>query len=517
MPDDWKLVLSQKQLEIMQECRKPDGMRKLIFINGPKFTGKTVGCENAVADHAWNTNGARIAVIAKTVGAGDDCGVWTDLCEKVIPHWISGGFGMDWWYSGRGKRYFGPRQKSGSKKLYCELRSKFGTKSHIQLESLQDERDVEGLFFNRYFTMIYWCEVQQYLDEKTFKTLNASLRMTPQVPEEQHVLLCDGNPSDLGEQSWQWKKWFQFRTDTEVPEDQKAIQKNLRLILVYLEDNPFLSEARKAEIRADYASNPDLYARYVEGRWVKASSDALFAGVFQPSVHVIGDEKSHDPDILMPSEQCIELITSWDLGSANPAIVMAEKIMFEAPTEDNPEKEDEMFQFIDELVFVRQNISVSEITEMVVEKMEYWEKELGRKILWRHWSDTSSFDHKQSIAQRSEHEEVYLASGRLIELRAVEKGHGSVARAIRLWRKLLFQDRLRFSAAKCPKLIEMNQSLKRKKNVPGDTISDVDDSRHVFDAARYLVSKECWESQFENILVLPRLKSEAKRLVSVPL
>ncbi len=546
------LECSEKQLEIRRACLERTGRRKYIFINGPKWTGKTRGALSAVVEHAWNVKNARICVIVPTIGAGDDSGVWSELIEKEIPRWIEGDFGLTWWEDKRKtKQRTGAKQKGASKKLYCEITNKHPCdacngsgkkknrvcdvclgngcgKSHIEMDSLKDERDVEKDFFNRYYTMIYWGELQNFKERHTFDTLIQCLRVDGVPNDDDYLMLCDGNPSDLGEDAWQYKLWFDFRVDRDVPPEQKPLQQNLKLIIVTLADNPYLSDQRKREIESSYDHDPDLKARYILGQWKKSSSDALFAGSFKQSMHVIDVDTDGNPVELVPEADCISLISSWDPGGANPAMVIAEKCWREIVIKGDS-KEEAIFKFIDELVFVKGDISIAEFTELVMEKLEYWEKYIGRPIKWQHWSDNSAFTQKESISKRTVYEEVYAASGGKIELEASDsqyrfgKGNpqnrpGTVAQGIRLWRKLLFQNRILMCNRKTPKLIQMCKSLRRKPKTTADIIAENDNNRHVFDAGRYLVSRECYDELQTEILDINNAKTaEVPDIISIRL
>lgn len=521
------LDLFDKQMEVIQRCEERGRGSKVLFVNGPKWTGKTIACVNAVVSHAWNTKGARINVVVPSITAGDDSGVWSVLTENIIPEWIEGDFGFDWWTPETGRAIRGPRQKGGSKKLYCELTNKFGGKSHIEMNSLKDERDVEKEFFNRYFTMIYWGELQNFKERHTFDTMLQCLRLKGHH-EDDFVMLCDGNPSDLGEESWQHKLFYQFRLADDIKEEEKPLQKKLQVLEIYLDDNIKLSDEKKQEIKSSYAHDPDLYDRYILGKWVKASTNALFLNKLKLSVHVIGDAKEIDPEMLVPQDDCMGLYGGWDPGSANPAFVMAEKVFRTVQrTKIRDGKkidewvEESVFKFIDELAFVKEDLTTGEFTELVMEKVNFWEAWLGRELQWIHWSDRSAFDQRESISNRYVYEEVYSVSGGKILLQAHEKSQirGTKAPSIRLWKKLLFQDRLFFSASMTPKLIEMNKVLRRdmRRGMPADSVDKGQNERHIFDAARYLVQSECWEELQDGIITLETDKRPEPKLMTVRL
>lgn len=500
------------------------------FIAGGFINHNTYAGLFAICDHAWNTDGGSVCVLCTSIPAGSSSGIWTLLTENVIPQWIEANFGFNWAPvdAGRWKnKLCKPRQDGATKKLYCCVTNRFGGRTRIELNSLKDERDVEKEFKNRYFSMIYWSEMSAFNDRRTFDTLLHALRM-PNVPEERHLLLCDTNPSDLGTEYFGWKIFYHTRTANpdDLDEAERPIQKHLKLVEFTLDDNFSLSVERKKEILSLFAHDPDLLARYGYGRWVKASSNALFISVFKPAIHVFGDVGELDPEMLLPEPNCSELITGWDPGGANPAMVIAEKVF--RPVQRLPTgggkleaKEESVIKFLDELAFVKENFSYAEFTELVMEKIRYWERFMGRELMWVHWSDRSCFDQREAISNRVPYEEIYAASGGKILLQAHEKSQarGTKAPGIRLWRKLLFQERMYFSAAMTPKLIEMNKVLRRdmRRGMPPDSVDKNQDERHIFDSARYLVMSENWEELQDGILTMETAKREEPRLISVRL
>jgi len=494
----FQLDLNQRQLELLRHCRKRDGLRKIILLNGPRYSSKTIGALNAFVDHAWNTKGACVNILVPTITAGTDSGVWTILTDKIIPQWIEGDFGLEWATRGT------PRQHGVTKKFYCLIKNKFGGTSRFEVNSLKDERRVEDDFKNRYFSGIYWSELSNYKYRKTFDTLIHGLRMMG-VPEDEHLMICDTNPADEGEDSWIYKLFYLKENEPE------AFRKTLHLIEFTLDDNTYLSDRRKQEIRDSFRYDPDLYARMAEGKWTKAAGNSLFADVFKHSIHVIGGD-GPDPEIIVPEEDCIELSTGWDFGWANPAAVFAEKVFRYVP---QFQKEMAVFKFFDELCFLKGEVTVADFTEAMLEKIDKWEGFLGRKIMWHHWSDRSAFDMLEPISNRYQYEEVFAASEGRIRLDAVDRRPGSVAQRIRLWRKLLYQQRLIFCKTECPKLVEMNQAIQR-----GSTqysIAKNSEHKHPFDAASYLVSRECYDELQEGIMALRTLKNPVPKLISIPL
>lgn len=507
----WFPDVFSKQAEVLNLCQQKTGRRKYILLSGPRWTGKTVAALNAVVDHAWNTKHAAISILCTSIQAGSDSGVWSLLIDKIIPLWIEGNFGLDW----DGKP--GARQHHVSKKYYCLLKNKHGGTSKIQLDSLKQEREVENDFKNRYLTMLYWSEVSSYKQAKTYHTLIQALRSLG-TSEDEFILLGDTNPADDGEDSWIYKEWFEFRRmdPQKLPEIERARQKCLHLLEWTPDDNPYLTPEFKMQKAAEFSADPDLYARYWEGKWKKSSTDALFVMNFRRSIHVEASTgPANDPEICVPEEGCTELSVGWDIGEANHAVEFSERVLMEAGEKLVPG-----FKFFDEIVILGGIVSIEELTIMALEKMDKWEEFLGREIVWKHWSDRSSLDQRQSISKRFPYEEVLDASDGEIRLTGVDNTRGSLAPSVRQWRKMLHQGRLIFSD-QCPRLVEVNTSLKCKNHIPDTVAESV--HKHPFDAARYIIMAELWEEMLNSIVNtsrrnrFSRYKRRPSATVSIPL
>lgn len=501
----------------MRLCRLRNGRKKIILVDGPRYSGKSEGCLNAIPDHAWNVKDAAVNVLVPSIPAGSSSGVWNELVERVIPDWIAGNFGMDWAPvesdSPRSRKKYRPHQDGATKKLSCYVTNKFGTKSRIELNSLQDERDVEAHFHNRYFSMIYWPELSIYKKEATFNTILLSLRGV-NFAQEDLVLLADSNPCPmLGKEHFVYKKWYEYRISDDIEPQHRDFQKSLHHVFISLDDNPYLSAQQKQDIRSTFAGDPDAYACYAEGKWIRAGdSQCLFINQFKRSLHVIeSTDNPDDPDIALPEDGCSELICGWDIGEANHAWTLLEKCY--ATKEYENQQEQSIFKFIDELEFVGDDLSVAAFTEAVMRKRLKWHEYFGKPINWIDWSDRSALDQREAISDRFPADEVYATSGGSIKLMGVENIVGTLGPSIRLWRKLLFQQRLLFSAARCPKLIEMNTAIRRGA-VP-DTVAKQSPYKHIFDAGRYPIMKECWNELAQSVLQIRRQAQPIIPLISV--
>lgn len=473
------------------------------FIGNGFINHNTFSCHHAVCNHAWNTDGGNICLLTITQGVGIDSGVWTHLTEIFLPEWINGNFGMEWVKK--------PWIQNTTKKPCCEVSNAYGNKTRISLESLRNEDEVEARFKGKAYSMIWINELSKFKKRKTFDTLKQQLRM-PHLKEEQHLFLADTNPDlDLGVASWIYQLWYVFRTATieqlqalfpgKDPNDFIPLQKKLKLIEFSVDDNLWLTEDKKAQLRSDFGYDDDLFAAYYHGKWVTASEDALFYRVFRPKYHCVGEIETRvnpEPETMVPEPNCFELILGMDPGPTNCAAAIMEKTFRKEGDREVP-----VIKVLDELVIVGEDFDLPDYIQELVEKMDFWERVIGRpgKTIWRQWSDRMVFDMKVPFSDRLWHQHIFQCSEGKISLVAAERGKGSVKARIDLFRKLLFEDRIFFSNTYCPGTIQMCKSIKRDKNFE-DKIQKGSKDKHIFDAVTYAVSSELFDELNREIMMM---------------
>jgi len=507
MPVDDKGVYhvpaSPKQNELRAICRA--GIKRIVLANGTRRSTKTMGGEFCVCDHAWEVKTSEIAVITVTQGTGNDSGVWAELVERIIPERINGNFGFEWI-----KR---PYNEGVSKKPTCIVRNQFGQPAKIRLWSLKDEEEVEKRFKGQKFSMIFVPELSVFKKEKTFKTWLQCLRIPGplgvtreelgDIPND-HLFLADTNPSEEGDDSWIYRLWFKMLEGEDADAgDELALKNLLARIDFTINDNIFESKAELDLLKAQYASDQDLYDRYILGKWVKASTDAIFYGVFSEERHVwpikspVGEQ-----EILVPEEGCFELQTGWDLGTRNCSVTFTEKIKMEIENGTLVPA----FKVLDEHVIIGSDFMLFEFVELILDKMDYWEKQAGRPVMWTHWSDRNIFSVRDLSGRIYLNQAVHEASeGRIVIQGAYDAqrtsgpGSSSIEMRIDITRKLLYEGRIIISRYKCPATIEMFKSIRRKAN-SAVGIAVGSKFKHPFDSGSYIWASECYEEMQMSVI-----------------
>lgn len=449
--------------------------KRYLLVDGVRKSSKSVSIDAKLCRHLWEIKYARVGIVSKTLGQGK-IGVWNDLCGWIIEQWIAAGIGFE--YTQR------PKMEADTKMSSFKIKNLYGGESECQLHSLQHEQEVEIKFKDSRFSMIYLVEADKFKERKTFTVLTDQLRALG-VPYEQHQFIADCNPPEEGEDHFLHDVFIK-RFGTGNKPDPHFDDKFQRIPFV-LEDNTFLSPVEVEEQKTKYLYDPDLYARWTEGKWVKYSAGGHFKDLFISNIHIHGNASARDPDeweIMVPTENCVELFTGSDPGDTNHATVFSAKRETEKGT---------AFDIIDELVLLDRPVSIEEYVELFLQKMDFWEKLLKErygteKVRWRHWSDLSAFKFN-AAADNYVHQLVHQFSGGRIIFNNAGRLPGFVSQRLSLVKKLLFQQRL-FASAQLKFLQTMFRNL-RKGKLAHELIDPHSPEKHVFDAMTYMLAHEC--------------------------
>ncbi|MGW8178984.1 MAG: phage terminase large subunit, partial [bacterium] len=405
----WYPELAPKQLEIY------NSKGRCILASGPKMSGKTWGNLHRLIRHAIETPKARIGMFAKTVKNAKSGGVWADILDIVLPEWLDAGVTKITTRKSDGT--YGPKQDAQTRMMYIRLKNMYGSESEIQLHSIDNEREVEAIAKGTRFSMFYFAELSNFKSRLVFDITSDQLRM-PGLEFWDHLWLADTNPSDDGPDSWIYKLWYEDRLDPDSKTP--ALQKQLALIEVMIRDNPYLSDEEREALMQRFSHDKDLYSRYIEGKWTRASKGSLFGDYYREETHRIGNVDSineEEWEVLLPSDHCHTLLTGWDLGDKYHSAHIAEPIETVEGT---------VYMILDEVNHITDdNMGISEFVEKFMDRYEVWLKQCKREPSWRHWSDSAALTNYRAGAEGYDQNLVYRYSDGNVDLNGAPKFPGS--------------------------------------------------------------------------------------------
>lgn len=506
------LKIAPKQMEGLLLCRQ----KKFVLFSGPRKSAKSMGALTALCDHAWETPHGEVALVAVSQTSGLQSGMWDQLVDGIMPKYMALDKGMKWIRE--------PFTAQSSKRPTCVVTNKFGGRCRFQLESLKDEREVEERFKNKNYTAVFVTELSNFRQRKTFSIWSQTLRSIHGLDPKQFLFLGDTNPSDEGDESWIYHLWFVRRTQTyeqycefqaeralpiSSEPDFQALNAQLGLLQFEIADNIFLTDAEVSELIEEHCHDQDLYDRYILGKWVKASTTALFHKHFREGIHVAGELETPgnpDPMMLVPQDQTWKLYLSIDPGtSANSAGYIFEKVILDL---GKGRLSLPIFSILDETAIIGEDHTVDEFTLMLCERMFWWEQYTGRIYEWAAWSDRSVFEHRDNSSGKYYHQLIFEASARFwrqkyeqtqtvqyadraIVLQAADRSPKSLPHRVDLARRLMYEQRLIVSRTRCPRLIQCFKSMPAAKNDP-NVPPKGHHLKHGFDGCFYGVAEESY-------------------------
>lgn len=482
--------------------------RRATLVSGPRKSGKTHGLLHDLVDHGWQTRpaknykeggikGAQVAMFSRTIKNARDGGTWNNILKVVIPEWAQNcpGFELTTFDTDGN-----PGQKTDgvTRTPYFRFKSKHGGEAEFRLFSLDHDKDIEDKIKEQSFTAIYFSELDKFKDRSVFSVTMPSLRSS-YLNRNEMYWIADTNPSEEGEESWIYEMFYQERLceydghcaiarkrgfEPMPPEVFRQFQEDMTVIEIKPEENPCIDPKDIIELKAIYSYDPDLYKRYVEGKWVlgKGNRSRHFSGYFFMDIHVEGDVSALDEkdwQVLIPRTTTFGVITGWDLGDTNHSAHIIDK---------HGEKEKSIYYVLDEHVSIGVDLSTVEFSEGFMEKLKRLDRTAGRVLFTeRNWSDRSSIEKYNSTGDTFQYLEVLAATGARIFLQGVPKGPGSVRQRVRLIKRLLHERRL-FVSAHCTATIEMLKNLRKGSTEDQFVVSNV--HKHPFDSLSYALLME---------------------------
>lgn len=452
---------------------------RFLLLSGPRKTGKTFASVAKICRHLWENNGAVVGIVGKSIRSIKSSGVWQDLVtsEIGIRQWLRAGIGFEYDTE--------PKITGDTKMSFFRIRNMYGTTSECQVHSLEHDHEVEQKFKGTRYTMFYLPEADLFKSESVLQILADQLR-SETVAFADYQILLDCNPAEEGEEHWIHRSFYRKCGEDGEPFSKTRAEK-YQYYEFFLEDNPYISEEEKQDIRDQYAHDKIKQARYVFGKWERDTAGGVFEDVWSEQRHVVGSTNGPKDDwqILIPNQYSHEFSVGLDTGDVNHAA------SFICPRETDTET---IFDLIDELVVVDRQISLADFTEGLLEKKDSWEKIVrdlygaNHKIVWRYWSDPSAAERYRSAADSFDAKIIRNVSDGQIVLGFASKGAGSVKRRKDLLRRLLFQNRLLVSA-QCRSHIEMFRYLKPGPS-QAEPVQRSSVHKHCFDSLTYCLMNE---------------------------
>lgn len=458
----WYPSRAEKQQKIF------DCAHRYTLIHGPRKTGKSTGIQHKVFRWLVQTENASVGIFSRTTRNGKQ-GVWKALIGDIYRSWNA--MGMTEWVKE-------PGYEMDTKMAFFRLRNQYGGYSECQLHSINYDENAEELLKDSTFTHIYMVEADRF-DRKSFNALQMTLR-SASVPYERQQFILDCNPPEEGEDHWLHDVFFKAKGETSM-EQWKLLHEQ---ISVSIDENPFLNEIQKQEIYRTYQHDKILLDRYYYGKWVRGLDNSAFSDVFMPNFHIVGEfdanKRESEMELLRPSTGSYVMDVGLDVGDVNTAV------SFGCPRIDGHWI---AYDIVDEIVYLKDRVTLDELTVEIMAHMDKWD-EYFEKILktkkpqWRFWSDPSSLKFKGAIGG-TEAQLMELRSNGRIMMQGVYKAPGTVLKRLDLMKRMLFEERIFFSA-KCFRHIEMLRNLRRGLSQT-HIIDRGSDYKHVFDSVTYML------------------------------
>lgn len=447
---------------------------RILLVEGARKSGKSIAIAHKLIRHAVENDGAVIGIFAISKSAGK-VGAWNDL--------IARGAAIDQWREIGVEYAVEPKYEADSKMAYFRIKTPptaskpKGGEAEFQLHSVNNENQVEGKVKGSRFSCIMVSEADNFTKASTIMALRSQLR-SYLVPESRFQLILDSNPPEEGVDHWLYEMFFKN------PDDKTGT------VHFSIDDNIFFTAEQKKELYDTYKHDKSLLDRYYYGKWVKASAHGVFADVFLPNIHIVGEMPSYaDPlnyaqrdswPILRPDPEAKIFEEGWDIGDVNFGYVIGVPRW-------NPVHRVICYDILDELAYTNTRAGLEDIVDEVMDRRNYWakwhrEQNEFPNVRWSSWSDSSSLRHRISV-NGTEAVELFRLSDKKINLSGVKKGSGSVGRRRDLLKRMLAEQRLYISPL-CKNVLDMIRSIKSKNSFPIDPESK---HKHIFDALTYML------------------------------
>lgn len=381
------------RLNATQQLIFDDGAEN-IMAYGPKYTGKSIGCEHKVTRHCYEEWDALAWVLGnsyRTLALG----VCHDLTTLVLPAWKEGNRQPLFLYDadgelienphadelmddGIGLEYSGWKTDPHTKDLYLKIKNKFGGYSRIQVISIQHAVEVEDKVKGPAPSMVYLEESTNCQSREYFKWPRLQLgRRRGIIGPQQYLMSCNPEGPSNWVYHWGWESCVAKASDPRSrvwPHDpvKPGIRRSGKYsvyFVPYLENRHNVKKENREAVEEELKHDDIERRRLIGGEWVeRPSGEALFKQQFDAGRHIHGDAEKKRGLVPVPGHP---IVVSMDWGSRSVGIVFSQMIETDEGT---------LHLVFDEITYYLEMVKTSHLAGAIMEKMRFWNEWLRGEL-----------------------------------------------------------------------------------------------------------------------------------------
>lgn len=450
MSKGWHPDLNPTQKKIF------DSPANFVLGHGEKGSGKSIGFGHKIVRHCYENNNALALTIAPSIRTGNE-GIWYDLHNMILPEWKEG---MD-------LEYTESKLDPSTKDRHFWIRNRFNGWSKVLLMSIPNGSQVQDRVKGPAPSMVYIDELTNCnsINYFTYPAAQLGRRRGIHGPQ-QFTASC--NPD--GPSHWVYKVFFENCFDPDTGKRDPAFD----VFHVPISENIHrLPEGYYQNLERILRSDPIERRRLIKGEWIdRPSGDALFVGLYDPALHVVGDERLGTG--LSPISG-YPIWVGYDLGQVHNAVVFMQCVPMEGG---------ELFWIVfDEIFHYQTKIRYKNLAKEICSKMDYWNAKIDTEFRYRHISDSSAINQWRPGGEGSyDAWDLERFSGGRLKLTDCPKGEGSVGARVRALSDRFYDNTVKISDT-CTAVKDSMVHLLSDPKKPG--LPKRSKWLHIFDAMTY--------------------------------
>ena len=450
----WHPSLGDTQTEIFN-CSA-----RWILVSGERGTGKTYGILHKILRHSWEEQNALTLIVVGIRSQATQGGAWDKLQLQVAPEWKEG-MGLEVTEEKRDEQQY----------RYVHVKNRHGGWSKITLVSFPWDNQVAGRIKGFEPSLVFVDELVAIGGPVFFDAISQQLGRRPGIVGPQQYIAAT-NPD--GPRHWVHKRFIEGPYNESFDENETLISaegewdpRYAYFQLGIHENKHNLPKGYYQNVIEATKDDPIEYRRMILGEWIdRPDGEALFAGTFNPELHVVKGKKRGNQRIqqVCPLPQ-FPVVVGYDLGQTSNAITFTQPILTKS--------KGVVWLIFDELVVTNKKLPYDTLVRALLRKMQGWERICKGHLRWYHVSDDSAFnqyrpgdggsyDHLQVKKESEKYYEEFELQGP-IKMVPAPKFNGSKEARVRITMQLLREGRFMISE-KCDTHINMLMSLQSEKS-----------------------------------------------------